>query len=356
MNKVNRVDFRGQQIYVGIDVHKKNWGVSIYTEHFEHKTFSQPSEAGVLLRYLHCNFPFGEYHCVYEAGFSGFWLYDRLKEAGIDCMVVNPSDVPTKDKERVCKSDRVDCRKLARSLRSGEIEGIYVPSKAKREDRGLLRTRRSMVKKQTRCKNQIRSILYFHGIDIPDRFTESSWSNRFIKWVEDIEMNGVSGNITLKVHLEELKHLRLIIGRLNKEIRELSRSIEYNKEVSLLKTVPGISTITAMTLLTELCDISRFESLDKLCSYVGLIPDTKSSGEKDYNGEITGRRNPVLRGLLIENAWVAVRKDPALMVVFNRLSKRMKKSRAIIQITRKLLNRIRYVLKNREEYVPAVIQ
>ena len=76
-------------------------------------------------------------------------------------MVVNPADVPTKDKEKATKTDRVDCRKLARSLRNGELEAIYVPSRIKGEDRSLVRTRQSMVRKQTRCKNQIKSILSF---------------------------------------------------------------------------------------------------------------------------------------------------------------------------------------------------
>jgi transposase len=152
----------------GMDVHKKSWSVSIHTEQFEHKTFTQPPEVRKLTNYLQRTFPGATYHTVYEAGFSGFWLHDQLREEGIDCMVVNPADVPTKNKERTGKTDRVDCRKLARGLRNGEIKGIYVPSRVKVEDRSLVRTRQSMVRKQTRCKNQITSILFFYGIVIPE--------------------------------------------------------------------------------------------------------------------------------------------------------------------------------------------
>jgi transposase len=141
MNHVNKLDFTGQQIYVGMDVHKKSWSISIFTDQFEHKTFSQPPEVGMLVNYLKRNFPGAAYKSVYEAGYSGFWIHDRLQEQGVQCLVVNPADVPTKDKERANKTDRVDCRKLARSLRNGEIEGIYVPSRPKVEDRSLLRTR-----------------------------------------------------------------------------------------------------------------------------------------------------------------------------------------------------------------------
>jgi len=352
MEKNNKLDFGGQHIYVGMDVHKKSWSVSIHTEQFEHKTFTQPPEVEKLTYYLERTFPGATYHTVYEAGFSGFWLHDKLRAKGIDCMVVNPADVPTKDKERAGKRDRVDCRKLARGLRNGEINGIYVPPRVKVEDRTLVRTRQSMVRKQTRCKNQITSILFFYGIVIPE---EGRWSRRFINWIESIRMERASGDFALKAHLEELKHLRQIIANLNKAILSLSRDEEYRADVLLLKSVPGISTLTAMILLTELADFSRFSSLDKLASYAGLVPDIRSSGETEYAAGITFRRNAALRALLIESSWVAVRKDPALTMAFNKLSVRMKKTKAIVHIARKLLNRIRFVLKNRQEYVPAIV-
>jgi transposase len=352
MANINKLDFTGQPIFIGMDVHKKSWSISIHTKHFEHKTFSQPPEVAKLVNYLQRTFPGATYHSVYEAGFSGFWIHDQLKEEGINCMVVNPADVPTKDKERAGKADRVDCRKLARNLRNGDIKGIYVPSRVKVEDRTLVRTRQSMVRKQTRCKNQIKSILLFYGILIPE---DSHWSRRFINWIETIRMEKTSGDIALKAHLEELKHLRQIIANLNRAILALSRTEEYRADVLLLKTVPGISTLTAVTLLTELYDISRFPSLDKLASYAGLAPDIRSSGETEHTMGITYRRNAVLRTLLIEASWVAVRKDPALMAAFNKFALRMKKTNAIVHIARKLLNRIRYVLKSRQRYVPSVV-
>jgi|MudIll2142460700_1097286.scaffolds.fasta_scaffold144286_1 transposase len=356
MNHVSKLDFTGQQIYVGMDVHKKSWSVSIFTDQFEHKTFSQPPEVGVLVNYLRRNFPGAAYTSVYEAGYSGFWIHDRLQEQGVQCLVVNPADVPTKDKERAGKTDRVDCRKLARSLRNGEIEGIYVPSRPKAEDRSLLRTRHSMVKKQTRCKNQIKSILCFYGIHIPDELATGYWSKRFINWIESVRMERASGNMALKVHLAELTHIRQSVAELNRAIRALASTDDYRNNVRILKTVPGVSIMTAMTLLTELYDISRFKTLDKLCSYVGLIPNTDSSGETDRKTGMTGRRNAQLRVILIESAWTAVRKDPALMMAFTELCKHMTKTKAIVRIARKLLNRIRYVLKNQQEYVPAVVQ
>ncbi len=114
--------------------------------------------------------------------------------------------------------------------------------------------------------------------------------------------------------------------------------------------------MTAMILLTELGDLTRFKNLDHLASYVGLIPDTKASGETEHIGRLTFRRNAQLRAVLIEAAWTASRLDPVLLLAFNEYCRRMKKTKAIVKIARKLLNRIRCVLKNQMDYVPGVIQ
>jgi len=356
MHQTSKLDFTGQRIYTALDTHKKSWKVSIFTEHLEHKTFSQVPDVDGLVNYLHRNFPGGDHKVVYEAGFCGFWIHDRLTEKGIKCIVVNPADVPTTDKEKKGKCDPVDSRKLARSLRNGDLIGIYVPHREKVEDRSLVRTRHSMVKKQTRCKNQIKAILHFYGITIPEALAEGRWSRKFVDWLSDLEMIRASGDMTLNTYLDELSYLRQTIAKLTKEIRRLAHTEEYAENHRLLKSVIGISTLTAMTFLTELVDLNRFKNLDRLANYVGLVPDTASSGEKEINIGITSRRNPHLRGILIEAAWIAVRKDPALTLAYNQLLKKVSKKIAIVKIARKLLNRIRYVLKNKQEYVPAVVQ
>jgi len=110
-----------------------------------------------------------------------------------------------------------------------------------------------------------------------------------------------------------------------------------------------------MVLLTELVDINRFKDFDHLSSYAGLVPGEDSSGDTERSTGLSTRRNANLRVLLIESSWVAVRKDPALMMAFVELSKRMPKNQAIIRIARKLLSRIRYVLRNRQYYETGVL-
>jgi transposase len=349
-------DFSGHNVYVGLDVHKKSWSVSIFTEHTAHKTFTQPPSADCLAGYLKRTFPGAAYHSVYEAGFSGYWIHDKLSVHGIASMVVNPGDVPTTDKQRRGKSDRIDSRKLGRTLRNHELKPIYIPSTMQREDRSLIRTRQTMVRKQTRCKNQITSILAFYGVCMPPEMETRRWSRRFISWLESVELEHASGTIAFKTYIQELLHLRGLIANLTRHIVVLSRSYDYAEAVWLLRTIPGISTLTAMTLLVEIGDISRFKNLDRLASYAGLVPDTRSSGEEQFVSGITMRRNPMLRSILVESSWVAVRKDPALSLAFNKLCLKLKKNNAIIHIARKLLNRIRFVLKNRQPYVVAVVE
>ena len=117
-----------------------------------------------------------------------------------------------------------------------------------------------------------------------------------------------------------------------------------------------IGLLTAMTLVTEIIDVHRFKGLDELASYAGLVPGEDSSGDRERVTGITSRRNPRLRHVLIEASWVAARKDPALLQKLTQLTGHMSKTQAIIRIARKLLNRIRYVLKNRAPYELCVVQ
>jgi len=350
-----KLSFKGQHVFVGLDVSKTSWKTCILIGQYEHKTFTQPPRSKDLVQYLHHNFPEAEYHCVYEAGFSGFWAHDQLMEAGVHCVVVNPADIPRTGKEMANKTDRVDARMLAQNLRDNRLKAIYVPVKDRLEDRTLVRMRQLFVRKQTRCKNQIKALLYFYGIPIPEDIGDRHWSRRFIRWIEGISTSKESGKQALDVLLEELMSLRKIISDLNRKIRTLSMEEPFREPVRLLKTIPGISTLTAMILMSELIDIRRFPSLDELTCYFGLVPGERSSGQRQIITGITHRRNVFLRYLIIESSWIAVRKDPALMQTFGELIRRMPKNRAIIRIARKLLNRVRFVLINQKPYQNLVV-
>ena len=353
----NKLDFNGQPIYVGFDVHLKSWRVTIMSEKLTHKTFSQPPKPELLYQYLVKNYPGGTYHSAYEAGFCGYWIHNKLKSLGVNSIVVNPADIPTTNKERVQKEDTRDSRKIARSLRNGELQPIYIPSSKGLEDRSLVRTRSSLVKDLTRNKNRIKSFLHFHGIDIPEQFSKSGthWSKRFNEWLSSIDMSEQSGKNALDTIISVSQDLRTSILKITRQINELSKTECYSSQVMLLRSVPGIGLLTAMIILTELETINRFENFDKLCGFIGLVPSTHSSGDTDIVGGITPRGHSVLRSAIVESAWMAVRYDPALMKSYHDYCKRMEPNKAIVRIARKLLSRIRYVLKNKQLYECSIV-
>ncbi len=350
--------FSDQSFYVGIDYHKKSWKVTIMGEQYEHKTMSQNPDPELLASYLRKHFPGGNYYAVYEAGFSGFKTCRELIELGVDCKVVHPADVPTSQKEKLLKTDKADSRKLARSLRSNEFEGVHIPDLDLEADRALVRQRFRMVKDIARTKNRVKSLLFQFGISIPDQFSLAQtrhWSKAYIGWLKDLylEPENLRRTIDNYIRMGELQRKELLL--INRQIRDLSQSPVYKDNYTLLIGIPGIGIMTAMTFLVQVGDINRFKRLDELCSYIGLIPRMHGSGEKMQTGKMVKRGRKELKIMLIEASWGAIRKDPALMLKFNELTKNMQKNKAIIRIARKLLSRMRFVLTNQQEYVLGVI-
>ena len=178
--KNTKLNFSGQNIYVGIDVHKLSWDVTIIINGMKVKKLSMNPKPQELYNYLTKHYPHGEYYSVYEAGFSGFWADRELRTLGINNIVVNPADVPTKSKERRTKTDRIDSGKLARELSVGHLDGIYIPEEKAEALRVLVRLRRQLVTDQTRQKNRIKSLLLFLGDRVPEEVEEKHWSKRYI--------------------------------------------------------------------------------------------------------------------------------------------------------------------------------
>lgn len=357
-SKVRTISFKGQKIYIGIDVHLKSWTITIMVEEVVYKTFSQNPNAGLLFNYLQKHFPGGSYYSVYEAGFCGFSVHRELIKYGICNIVVNPADVPVSDKDRKQKEDRRDSRRLSRSLKNGELEGIYIMGTEMEELRSLVRYRKTIMKELCRHKNRTKSFLHLRGVPIPEELNIASkyWSARFIIWLKTVKASTPNGTLVLQETIDTVEFLRKKLLKINRHLRSLNSDIYVSKYILLLRSIPGIGLIVALTFLSELETIGRFKTLDKLCSYIGLIPTTYSSGEKENVGNITRRANKPLRASIVEAAWVAIRHDPALTLKYNQLRSRMEANEAIIRIAKKLLNRIRYVLKNQQGYVSSVVQ
>lgn len=348
----NNFNFKGQELFIGIDVHLRTWNVSILTSSGFMDRYSQPASALKLANHLEKHYPQANYNVVYESGFSGFSIYYTLQELGINCRVVHAADVPTSQRENLMKSDPVDSLKLAKALKSGLITGIYIPDKNILDVRSLVRSRKAIVKSLSAYKSRIKHLLYNHGVEYPEQFATKGahWTNRFIVWLENDVILLSETKESLNVLVDMVKVYRVELLKITRKIRELSRNDFYKPRYDLLVSIPGIAMLSAMTLLTEIDDINRFKNQRQFASYLGLIPTSHSSGEKESNGVKTFRGNKHIGPMIVESAWTAVRYDRAMAACYGNYCKKMKPNQAIIRIARKLSNRIMAVLKTDTVY------
>lgn len=350
-------DFSGHNIYVGLAVHDKSWKVNIYSDEFELRSFSQEPNVEQLANFLRANYKQANYKLAYESGFSGFWIQRAFALKGINCGVIHAADVPTNDKERLRKTDKVDSKKIAKGLKNGDLNFIHIPDRELELDRQLLRSRKVLTRDTTRIKNRIKAMLKLQGIAVPPEYKEGkTWSKKFIDWLTKVDLISLSGNIAMQTQVKELIFLGERKKQTDEVIKQLCSGERYKLNASLLQSIPAIGPMTAMILLTEIGDIHRFRRLDELCSYCGIVPNCHSSGEMESKGQLSRRGNSIVKDALIECAWVAVRKDPALLLYYKKQLGHMNAQKAIIKVTRKLLSRIRYVLMNQQEYALGVIE
>lgn len=352
MNKQDKqLDFTGQKVFVGMDVHKQSWKVATCTEYLNPTkwpvTVRKPFVVN-LKKYLDKHFRGADFVCSYEAGFSGFWIQKELEKVGIKTIVAHAADIPTSDKERKQKEDKRDARKITKALKSGHITGIYVPGDQSLLDRSVVRERYSIAKSGRRIKSQIKSHLALYNIDIPDEMTNKHWSANFINWLKDEVKK--HEDLTLDLQIDRLEKLRKLQLRANRAVRQLGMKPRHEELYRLLLSVPGIGPLTAMLLISELIDMRRFSNVDQLMSYAGFIPTTSGSGEKEKKGRLTKRCNGRIKSALVESSWVAIRIDSGLMLKYCTLKKRMTGQEAIIRIARNLLIKIRAVWLSGEVY------
>jgi transposase len=278
-----------------------------------------------------------------------------LEESGVNCIIVNPTDVPSSNKEKKRKSDKIDARKLSRQLSKAALEAIYVPSTIMEHARTLVRQRSRLVKDQTRCKNRIWHLLMFSGLKVDADKPKQYWTRRFIESLRQLPCENESLRNALDLAIEEYLSVRKLLMDATKRVRKLSVQSSFSPVQDLLRSIPGIGGVNAMIIMTELQDIRRFKTLDKLCSYVGIVPDTGSSGNNEIVRGITHRSNHYLRPAIVESSWVIIRKDPAMLMLYKKYCSMMIPNKAIIKIARHLLSRIRYVWMTKMEYEIGIV-
>lgn len=337
------VDFSNQNFYNGIDVHKKQWTVTIRLDGTYIKTCTMAPSPQVLDKHLRTNYPNGNYFSVYEAGFCGTAYHTALCDLGIKNIIINPADLPVTNKLKTNRTDFHDSRALAEYLEAGTLKAIHIFSVDHQEFRSLCRLRSTKRKDTTRCKNRIKGMLMYFGITIPEQYeAKKCWSKRFVNWLKEQHLTTTAGTKCLQYLIEDLQYHRAQLLFVLRSIKEMIIQ-RFKKSWDLLLSIPGIGPVNAITLLSEIGDIKRFPSEAHFASFFGLLPSQSSSDETIIVNGINPRCNQYLRTMLIEAAWVAMRCSPSLLVYYKKHAGNNNGKKAIVKVARKLAMIIRGV-------------
>jgi transposase len=346
---------RDYDVFAGLDVDHHSIAAT-FTDHQRlMQSLRLPYSARQLLNYVQKHFPGQRLAFVYEAGPTGFGLYDELVAAGHPCLVVAPPMVPRAPGQRV-KTNRLDSRKLSTALRGGELKSIHVPEPKYRELRHLVQLRDTHVQQLTATKCRIKALLLYEGIAFPsDEGKEKQWSQRVVN-----ELLALPCSESVRFKLDQL------IGTLHfnfnsaaaaqKQIRHFcQKDPELRQSLAWLKSLPGIGEIIATHLVARLGDPLLITNVRQIAGFLGLVSSEHSTGDKQNRGEITRAGDSRLRNKLIQSAWVAIRQDPELREFYQRVYQRHPKKvaarKAIVAVTRKLTTRIYAVLKEQRPFV-----
>ena len=332
-------DYTGKIVYVGIDVHKKTYSCASICDNEVVKRDRMPGKPEVLISYLKKAFQGGTIESAYEAGFSGFHLDRILRKNGIKNIVVNAASIEISSRDRV-KTDKRDALKIATQLSARRLKGIRVPDEIQEEMRTVTRLRAQVMKLRIKTGNQLKSLLHTRGlIDVDDdRAISEKWIKEKLKEIKK-EKYSEDFIFTIEQYQEQWVQLNNRIKVIRKRM-----SIQAQKDCGLqviYKSLPGIGEIHSRELINELGDMKQFKSAKQFFSFTGLTPCEYSSGENKRQGNISRQGNPMLRKILIEGAWTAIKKDGELQEIFNRIAHHRGKKRAIVAVARNMAGRLR---------------
>ena len=288
---------------VGLDVHKKSIDVTIAeagaageVRHFGTTGGDLESVAKLLRRLQHKG---RALRFVYEAGPCGFEIHRFLREQGISCAVVSPSQIPRRSGDRV-KTDRRDSESLARLYRAGEVSAIYVPEPEDESIRDLARAREDVKRARHKVRQQIHALLLRHGRRYAGK---CAWTLAHRRWLADLKLDHPAQRIALEEYLATVDEATARLERIERALFDQVAAWRFASVVEALQAMRGLDAIAAITLVTELGDLTRFGSPRELMAFLGLVPSESSTGRRRRLGGITKCGNAHARRTLVEAAW-----------------------------------------------------
>lgn len=337
-------NYTNKTVYLGMDVHKKTYAVTAICEGQVVKKDTLKADPAILVAYCKKYFVGAKIESAYEAGFFGFYLHRCLEAEGIKNIVVDAAGMEVAVGDRV-KTDKRDSLKLATHLSVGRLRGIRIPSVEREDCRIITRLRETFSRQRSRFACQLKSLLFQHGLIHADDKRKVSE-----KWAKVLEATPVSLGIKYAIanYLMLWRQMNIRIKEIDEEL-----SVQAQKDgamEAIYRSVPGIGTISARVLANEIEDTLQFGNEKRIFSYTGLTPSEYSSGEHVRQGHITRHGKPILRKILVQAAWKAIRLDPSLEEIFQRISTKVGKKKAIIGVARRLIGRIHACFRTGELY------
>jgi len=327
--------------YLGIDLHKKysyvtrmtHEGEILAQERIEHN----PEELGAFVQSLN-----KDDKIAVEATCNWYYLYELLEEKAPDISLAHPLKTRAIAEARI-KTDKIDSKILAHLLRADLLPESYIPSREIRDLREFLRYRASLVRFRTQLKNKIHAILSKNGTSSPfsDLFGKSG-----LQFLRETELrpcyrNAINGYLII---MEQLNHL---LQEISDEIDQIAK---YDNQAQILMSMPGIGCYSALLILSEIGDITRFPDAKHLVSYAGLAPSVRSSGGKTHYGHITKQGSRWLRWILVESSHHAVRGSLRFRQLYQRLSRKHGGNTARVAVAREMLCVIYHMLTKGEKF------
>lgn len=291
--------------YIGLDVHKESIVISVARAGRDApeprgEIANKPKKIKKLVERLNQEFDGEVLLFCYEAGPCGYGLYRQLLELGHDCHVVAPSLVPKKSGERV-KTDKRDANKLAKHLRGGDLTAVWVPDEEQEAMRDLTRARGDMKQQEIKARQQLNGYVLRHGNTWPS--SKTRWTQAHYNWLESLRFAHDWQQIVLQEYIDAVKATSQRVVDITAQMERVLPTWSMAPIVNSLVALRGIDKLSAMVLLAELGDISRFDSPRQLMAYLGLVPSEHSSGGRRRQGGITKTGNSHARRMLVESAW-----------------------------------------------------
>ena len=291
--------------YVGLDVHKDTIAIAVAESGrgeplYEGEIANNPYKVFKLVERLYKRYGGQVLLWCYEAGPCGYVLYHQLMELGEECHVVAPSKTPRKPGDRI-KTDRRDALILARQLRSGDLTAVWVPDSEQEAMRDLTRTRDDFKAQEHKARQQLNAFVLRHGYHWPSG--KKRWTQTHYNWLESLKFEHEWLQIVLQEYIHAVKLASARVDTMTTQMMELLPQWSLAPVVDCLVALRGVDKISAMILLAELGDISRFDSPKQLMAYLGLVPSEHSSGKRRRQGGITLTGNGRGRRALIESGW-----------------------------------------------------